>query len=43
MFEPHYDKHDEAALLDELKAITLKVRMLANFGRSKVEYNRLVF
>jgi hypothetical protein len=34
---------DEAALLNELKATSLKVVMLVNFGRSKVEYKRQVF
>jgi GxxExxY protein len=40
---PQYDKRDEAQLLNELKATGLKVEMLVNFGRSKVEYKRLVF
>jgi hypothetical protein len=43
MLEPHYDKRDEAALLNELKATSLKVGMLVNFGRSKVEYKPQVF
>jgi hypothetical protein len=43
MLEPHYDKRDEAALLNELEATSLKVGMLVNFGRSKVEYKRLAF
>jgi len=38
-----YDKRDEAQLLKELKATELKVGMLVNFGRTKVEYKRLVF
>jgi GxxExxY protein len=38
-----YDKRDEAQLLNELKATGLKVGMLVNFGRVKVEYKRLVF
>ena len=38
-----YDKRDEAQLLNELKATGLKVGMLVNFGRTKVEYKRLVF
>src|SRR5215813_13709095 len=38
-----YDKRDEAQLLNELKATGLKVGMLVNFGRAKVEYKRLVF
>jgi GxxExxY protein len=40
---PHYDKRDEAQLLNVLKATGLKVGILINFGRSKVEYRRLVF
>ena len=43
MLEPHYDKRDEVTLLNELKATSLKVGMLVNFGRSKVEYKRQVF
>ena len=38
-----YDKRDEAQLLNELKATGLKVGMLVNFGRNKVEYKRFVF
>ena len=40
---PQYDKRDEAQLLNELKATSLKVGMLLNFGRTKLEYKRLVF
>jgi GxxExxY protein len=40
---PQYDKRDEAQLLNELKATGLKVGLLINFGRPKVEYRRLVF
>jgi GxxExxY protein len=40
---PQYDKRDEAQLLNELKATGLKVGLLVNFGRTKVEYKRLVF
>jgi GxxExxY protein len=40
---PQYDKRDEAQLLNELKATGLKVGLLMNFGRTKVEYKRLVF
>jgi len=39
---PQY-KRDEAQLLNELKATGLKVGLLINFGRNKVEYKRLVF
>jgi GxxExxY protein len=40
---PQYDRRDEAQLLNVLKATGLKVGLLVNFGRSKVEYKRLVF
>jgi hypothetical protein len=40
---PQYDKRDEAQLLNELKATGLKVGVLVNFGRAKVEFRRLVF
>ena len=40
---PQHDKRDEAQLLNELKATGLKVGMLVNLGRNKVEYKRLVF
>jgi GxxExxY protein len=40
---PQYDKRDEAQLLNELRATGLKVGMLVNFGRTKLEYKRLVF
>ncbi len=39
-FEVH---RDEAQLLNELKAIGFMVGLLVNFGRTKVEYKRLVF
>jgi len=41
-----YDKRDEAQLLNELnelKANGIKIGLLINFGRTKVEYKRLVF
>jgi len=38
-----YDKRDEAQLLNELKATGIKVDLLLNFGRTKVELKRLVF
>lgn len=38
-----YDKRDEAQLLNELEATGIKVDLLINFGRTKVEYKRLVF
>jgi GxxExxY protein len=40
---PQYDKRDKAQLLKELKATGLKVGILVNFGRTKVEHKRLVF
>ena len=40
---PQYDKRDEAQLLNQLKATGIKVCLLVNFGRTKVEYKRLVF
>ncbi|MEY2543596.1 MAG: hypothetical protein QOE81_1057 [Verrucomicrobiota bacterium] len=40
---PQYDKRDEAQLLNELKASSLKVGVLLNFGRTKVEFRRLIF
>ena len=40
---PQYDKRDEAQLLNLLKATGFKVGILINFGRSKVEYKRLIF
>jgi GxxExxY protein len=40
---PQYDKRDEAQLLNELRATGVKVGVLLNFGRSKVEFKRLVF
>jgi GxxExxY protein len=38
-----YDKRDEAQLLNQLKATGIKVGLLINFGRTKIEYKRLVF
>jgi GxxExxY protein len=40
---PQYDKRDEAQLLNELKASGMKLGLLINFGRTKVEFKRLVF
>jgi GxxExxY protein len=40
---PQYDKRDEAQLLNLLKATGLKLGVLINFGRYKVEYKRLIF
>jgi len=38
-----YNKEDEAQMLNELKATGIKVGLLINFGREKVEYKRFVF
>ena len=38
-----YNQADEAQLLNELKATGIKVGMLINFGRAKVEFKRMVF
>ena len=40
---PQYDKRHEAQLSNERKATGLKVGLMVNFGRTKVEYKRLVF
>jgi len=40
---PQYDKRDEAQLLNMLKATGIRVGILVNFGRYKVEYKRLIF
>jgi GxxExxY protein len=40
---PQYDRRDEAQLLNVLKATGLQVGLPVNFGRTKVEYKRLVF
>jgi GxxExxY protein len=38
-----YQPADEAQLLNALKASGIKVGMLINFGRNKVEFKRMVF
>jgi len=38
-----YNPEDEAQLLNELKATGVKVGLLINFGRTKVEFKRMVF
>jgi GxxExxY protein len=38
-----YDRRDEAQLLNELKATGMTVGLLLNFGRTKLEFKRLVF
>jgi GxxExxY protein len=38
-----YVPEDEPQLLNELKATGVKVGLLVNFGRTKVEFKRMVF
>ena len=38
-----YVSDDEPQLLNELKATRVKVGLLINFGRTKVEFKRMVF
>jgi len=39
----NYAPEDEAQLLNELKATGIRVGLLINFGRTRVEFKRLVF
>lgn len=39
----NYNSEDEPQLLNELKATGTKVGMLVNFGRTRVEFKRMVF
>jgi GxxExxY protein len=39
----HYNALDEAQLLNELKATGVRVGLLINFGREKVQFKRLAF
>jgi GxxExxY protein len=39
----NYNSDDEPQLLNELKATGIKVGLLINFGRTKVEFQRRVF
>ena len=39
----NYSSEDEPQLLNELKATGVKVGLLINFGRAKVEFKRMVF
>ncbi|HEU5072357.1 MAG TPA: GxxExxY protein [Verrucomicrobiae bacterium] len=39
----NYNAEDEPQLLNELKATGVKVGLLINFGRTKVEFKRMVF
>jgi GxxExxY protein len=38
-----YHAPDEAQLLNQLKATGIKVGVLVNFGRERVEYKRMIF
>jgi GxxExxY protein len=38
-----YNPEDEAQVLNELNATGMRVGMLVNFGRERVEYKRMVF
>ena len=38
-----YHTEDEAQLLNELKATGVRVGLLINFGRTRVEFKRFVF
>jgi GxxExxY protein len=40
---PEYQTADEAQLLNELKATGFKVGLLINYGRSKIQFKRMVF
>jgi GxxExxY protein len=39
----NYNAEDEPQLLNELRATGIKVGLLINFGRTKVEFKRMVF
>jgi GxxExxY protein len=39
----NYNPSDEAQLLNELKATGVKVGLLINFGKDKVEFKRMIF
>lgn len=39
----NYSPEDEPQLLNELKATGIKVGLLINFGRTRVEFKRMVF
>jgi GxxExxY protein len=38
-----YNNEDEAQLLNELKATGVKIGLLINFGREKVEFRRFIY
>ena len=40
---PQYNALDEAQLLNELKATGVRVGLLLNFGRQKLQFRRLIF
>ena len=40
---PSYNSADEAQLLNQLKATRVRVGMLINFGKQKVEFKRMVY
>lgn len=39
----NYNPEDEAQLLNELKATGIKIGLLINFGKEKVEFKRFVY
>jgi len=39
----NYNPEDEPQLLNELKATNVKVGLIINFGRTKVEFKRMIF
>src|SRR5215213_3878718 len=39
----NYNSDDEPQLLNELRATGIKVGLLVNFGRTRVEFKRMVF
>jgi len=39
---PELNSYDEAQLINELKALAVRVGLLINFGRTRVEYRRRV-
>ncbi len=38
-----YNPQDEPQLLNELKAMEIKVGLLINFGKEKVEFKRFIY
>ena len=39
----NYNSKDEAQLINELKATGIRVGLLINFGKERVEFKRLVY